>query len=134
MTSSAADPPDVLEVELAPDDNEYERKSDAWEAEMMDLDHAVRSEMPEAIKNAGGPTTKGDPVTIGMLVVHLLSTGAVGTLVGCMKTWISAHPGRRRLVICVRKQGGATTLSVDADNIDDEVIKTALAEWLKNGG
>jgi hypothetical protein len=132
MASFAADQSGVVEVALAPGENVYSHETDAWDAELVDLFREVQRGMPAtAIRKVDG--TKGDPIAIGQVIVDIVTSGAAIALIGCIKAWIDARPGKRQLKLRWRKGDGDTTLTVDANNIDDDVMKAALTEALKHG-
>ena len=108
-----------------------ERGSTAWNDELNDLYRAISRDLDRAIERPEG--YKG-PVTIGMIVLTLVSSGTVTALIDCIKAWIEGHPGRRKLELIYESGAHRKSLVIDATNIDDATLRAALTGPFKSGG
>jgi Effector Associated Constant Component 1 len=68
------------------------------------------------------PGEKGEPVTLGVLTLAFVTTGAIKTLIGCLKAYISREPS---LAIKVKRPDG-TQVEVNARNVDAPEIGAVL--------
>jgi hypothetical protein len=117
----------VVTLTLTPGEY-YLKTSDAWAGELVALDRVVRREIPDSLVAAEG--SKGDLLT-GALIVQILSSTGVGALLGCVKSWIQAHPGRRTLEMSWTDNGHENHLVINANNVDDETLQAAVVAALK---
>jgi hypothetical protein len=68
------------------------------------------------------PGERGEPITPGVLVLGLVTSGAVTALIGCFKAYLS----RERALIIKLKCPGGTQLEVTARNVDTAALHEAL--------
>ena len=74
------------------------------------------------IKAAAVPGEKGEPVTLGVLALALVTSGAVKALIGCLKAYVSREPA---LTIKLKSPDG-TQVEVSARNVDAPDLRAAL--------
>jgi membrane-associated two-gene conflict system component 1 (EACC1) len=72
---------------------------------------------------------KGEPVTLGVLAVALISSGAVKALVECMKAYLSREPS---LVIKLRNSNGIQA-EINARNVASTDVLRALEATISPG-
>jgi hypothetical protein len=72
------------------------------------------------------PGEKGDPITLGTIALALVTSGAVGALIGCLKATIS----RDRHVKLKIRLGNGRTVDIDAKNIDQKEVRQLLEDSL----
>jgi hypothetical protein len=65
---------------------------------------------------------RGEPITLGMLILALVTTGAVNALIGCLKAYISREPA---LNIKLKRSDGIQ-IEVNARNVDAPDVYAAL--------
>jgi hypothetical protein len=75
-----------------------------------------------AIEAAAAPGEKGEPVTLGVLALALVTGGAVNALIGCLKAYVSREPA---LIIKLKGPGGMQ-IEVNARNVDAPDVRAAL--------
>jgi hypothetical protein len=81
-----------------------------------ELDAKAKISEPSAIR----PDTKGDPITVGTIVLSLIGSGGVAvTLINLLKSYIDRG---HHLKISVKGKNGET-VDVDADNLGPEQIE-----------
>ena len=68
------------------------------------------------------PGEKGEPITLGVLILTLVTSGAIKALIGCLKTYISQEPS---LVINLKRPDG-TQVTVNARNVNAPELGAAL--------
>ena len=73
------------------------------------------------------PGQKGDPITIGTIILSLITSGSVVALINCLKTILSRE---KRLNISIATQNG-DVISIDAKNINNESTKKLLNDILE---
>lgn len=89
-----------------------------------DLQHdlsreGIRARFVEAV---AVPGEKGEPVTLGVLALALVTSGAIKSLVGCLKAYVSREP---TLVITLKRPDGSQ-VEVNARNVEVPDVRTAL--------
>jgi Effector Associated Constant Component 1 len=75
-----------------------------------------------AVEAAAVPGEKGEPVTIGVLALALVASGAVKALIGCLKAYVSREPA---LTIKLKRPDGMQ-VEVNALNVDASDVRAAL--------
>jgi hypothetical protein len=70
------------------------------------------------------PGERGEPVTLGLLALALLTSGTVKALIGCLKAYVSREPS---LIIRLRRADGAE-MEVNARNVNEPGLRAALAK------
>jgi hypothetical protein len=68
------------------------------------------------------PGERGEPITLGVLTLALVTSGAVKALIGCLKAYLSREPS---LIIKLRHPNG-TQIEVNTRNIDAAEIRAVL--------
>jgi len=68
------------------------------------------------------PGEKGEPITLGVLALALLTSGAVKAMIECFKAYLSREPA---LTIKVARADG-TKVEVTARNVDTPAVREAL--------
>ncbi|WP_328475063.1 hypothetical protein OHA21_17285 [Actinoplanes sp. NBC_00393] len=102
----------VLEADDEIDAETHERLAHRLRAEIADLDVEAVTAAPAA---AAPANAKGDPVTIGALVVALSASGGVFTaLIETARDWLGRQHGRHRI-----------SVTVDGDTIELERASSA---------
>jgi hypothetical protein len=76
----------------------------------------------QPLETVPAPGEKGDPVTLGVLALALISSGAVKALIGCLKAYLSREPS---LIIKLKHPNG-TQVEVNARNIGTTDVHAAL--------
>lgn len=71
--------------------------------------------------------TKGDPVTIGLITIALIKSGAVVALLNCIKAIVVRE---RKLKIKIKTKSGET-IDVDSKNVDSDALRQQLRELLE---
>jgi hypothetical protein len=69
------------------------------------------------------PGERGDPVTLGVLALTLVTSGTVTALIGCLKAYVSREPA---LTIKLKRPDGMQ-VEVSAHNVDAPDVRAALA-------
>jgi hypothetical protein len=65
---------------------------------------------------------KGEPITLGVLVLALITSGAVKALIQCFKAYLS----RERALIIKFARGDGAQVEVTARNVDTPAVREAL--------
>lgn len=73
----------------------------------------------EALHNQGD---RGDPITIGIILVAIINNGAVGSMIECIKSYITQE---KQLKITVTTPDGLK-VEVDSSNVDSEAVHRAI--------
>ena len=68
------------------------------------------------------PGERGEPITLGVLALALISHGAVTALIQCLKAYLSREPA---LIIKLTRPDG-THIEVNARNVDAPAVREAL--------
>ena len=68
------------------------------------------------------PGERGEPITVGVLVLALISHGAVTALINCLKTYLAREPA---LTVKLKRPDG-TQVEVTARNVDAPTVREAL--------
>jgi Effector Associated Constant Component 1 len=85
-----------------------------------DLSRAgIKARVVEAV---AVPGEKGEPVTLGVLALALVTSGAVNALIGCLKAYVSREPA---LIIKLKRPDGLQ-VEVNARNVDAPDVRAAL--------
>jgi hypothetical protein len=74
------------------------------------------------VEAAAVPGERGDPVTLGVLALALVTSGAVTALIGCLKAYVSREPA---LIIKLKRPDGMQ-VEVSARNVDAPNVRAAL--------
>jgi hypothetical protein len=74
------------------------------------------------IETPSVPGERGEPITLGVLTLALISHGAVTALIQCFKAYLSRE---RALTIRLTRPDG-TQVKVDACNVDTSTVREAL--------
>lgn len=75
----------------------------------LDRQESLQARMPEGESRPGA---KGDPVTLGAIVLTLIGSGGVVTaLINVLKAYIDRHPSLK--IEIKRPDGGTTTVSAE---------------------
>jgi len=97
--------------------------TDRAKAAALDLDdelrRAFRDELPKIPHPSGA---KGDPITVGAIVIALISSGAITKALDCVKAWMERDPLDRQLRVKGNVGDRQVDLVVDATNIGDQNI------------
>jgi hypothetical protein len=75
-----------------------------------------------AVETAAAPGERGEPVTLGVLALALVTGGAVKALIDCLKTYVSLEPA---LTIKVKRKDGMQ-VEVNTRNVDMPDVRAAL--------
>jgi hypothetical protein len=68
------------------------------------------------------PGEKGEPITLGVLALALVTSGTVTALIECFKAYVS-----RERALTIRLMGaGGTQVEVTARNVDTSAVREAL--------
>ena len=108
----------------------FETDSDPAREAVMDLADDLKRELGDELPKLETPDSgnKGDPVTVGVILISLITSGAVVKALDCIKTWISKDPAVRELRIKGNAGGKEVDLTITAKNVgDDEVAKIISA-------
>jgi Effector Associated Constant Component 1 len=82
-----------------------------------------RASIPARVaERAPAPAERGDPVTLGTLALALITSGSVGLLIGCLKTYLARES---KLIFKINRPDGYK-FEINAKNIDDPKIRQAL--------
>jgi hypothetical protein len=101
---------DVPDARLAQLTRELER----------DLSRAgIRAQAPQAPM---APGDRGDPITLGALALALITSGAVASMIDCLKAYLTRE---RALTIKLTRSDGAH-VEVTSRNIDAPALREAL--------
>jgi hypothetical protein len=121
------EPSDALAVEVI--SKKFATSTDRAQAASMelfnDLQREFGRELPEPEKTGG---SKGDPITVGAIVLALITSGAVVKALECVKAWIERDPRDRVLRVHGSAGGKDIDFTVTAENVGDE----HLAEIIRN--
>ena len=103
MTNSAAQLLVSIDAGSGADDQEVEKLGRQLREELLELD----VDAVDHVRSGSAPVgTKGDPVTLGALIVTLAASGGVlTTLIGAVQSWITRH------------ERGAVTLEIAGDKL-----------------
>jgi hypothetical protein len=74
---------------------------------------------PEASAQKGA---KGDPITLGLITMTLIKSGAVVAMINCVKAMIMRQ---KKLKIKVKTKDGKT-IEIDASNMDSDAVTKQL--------
>jgi hypothetical protein len=86
-----------------------------------DLSRAgIHAQPVEASRDAG---ERGEPITLGVLTLALITSGAVKALIECIKAYLSRE---RTLAIRLTRSDGAPVVEVTARNVDTAAVREAL--------
>jgi len=80
---------------------------------------SIKPKMPEGISVPG---KKGEPITIGLLVLTFITSGAAVALLEVIKAYLIRE---KSLKITIKKTDG-TGITLNAQNINDEQIRDTL--------
>jgi len=75
-----------------------------------------------AVEAAAVPEEKGEPVTLGVIALALVTSGAIKALIGCLKAYVSREPA---LTIKIKRKDGIE-VEVNARNVDAPDVLAAL--------
>jgi hypothetical protein len=67
------------------------------------------------------PGEKGEPITLGVLALALVTSGTVKALIECIKAYLS-----RERTLTIRITGAGTPVEVTARNVDTPAVHEAL--------
>lgn len=70
------------------------------------------------------PGAKGDPITIGTLILTFISSGAAVALINVLKAYVSRDPSMK---IDLKRPDGST-LTLSTQNMADEQVQKTLAQ------
>jgi hypothetical protein len=76
------------------------------------------------LNNIPAPGAKGDVVTIGTIIVTLITSGALTALIGCLK---AVFAGDDKINIDITKPDG-TVIKINASNIKDKRTQDILGK------
>ena len=68
------------------------------------------------------PGQRGEPITLGVLVLAVVTSGTVKALIDCFKAYLSRE--RTLTIKCARADG--TQVEVTAQNVDTPAVREAL--------
>ena len=93
---------------------------------MTELEREFGDELPKPDKTT---KSKGDPITItvGTIILALVTSGAVVKALDVVKTWIQKDPEDRKLRVQGTAGGKEIDLTVTAKNIDDEKVAEIIS-------
>jgi len=74
------------------------------------------------VETSPGPGERGDPFTLGVLVLALVTSGTVKAIIECFKAYLSRE---RALTIKLTRADG-TQVEVTARNVDTPAMRKAL--------
>src|SRR6478735_9634929 len=76
----------------------FDADTDRGKAAVHELAEMLRAEfrdqLPQTPKISG---LKGDPITVGVILMALITSGAAVKALECVKTWLERAPGDREL-------------------------------------
>jgi hypothetical protein len=75
-----------------------------------------------AVEASTLPGERGEPITLGVLTLALVTSGAVKALIGCLKAYVSREPA---LIIKIKRKDGMQ-VEVNARNVDAPDVRAAL--------
>lgn len=115
--------PDGAALAVEVRSKKFDPDTDRAKAAAMELADLLRlefgDELPEADKAAGA---KGDPVTVGAILLALITSGAVVKALECVKSWLERDPDERELRVSGTVGNRRIDLAVTARNVGDEHV------------
>lgn len=83
------------------------------------LQAEFRNQMPTLPKASG---SKGDPVTVGAILMALITSGAAVKAFACVKTWLERGPSDRELRLTGTIGNQPIDLVITAKNVSDQYV------------
>ena len=115
-----------LAVEVA--STRFDPRTDRAKAAAMDLVNELEREFGDALpKPEKSAKSKGDPVTVGAIILALITSGAVVKMLDVVKAWIQKDPEDRELRVKGTAGGKEIDLTVTAKNVDDEKVAEIIS-------
>lgn len=122
MNSYPADVPVTIDVASTRFDADTDRgKEAAWELAAL-----LRREFGTLPKTAADGDTKGDPITVGVILLALITSGAAGKAIDCVKTWLERAPLEREIRVKGSLGEKPIDLVVTAQNVGDQQVADIL--------
>lgn len=115
----------VVEVKSQRFGPETDRGKAAAAELLADLKREFGDDLPEPPPRAG---FKGDPITVGAIVIALISSGAVGKAIDVVKGWIEKDPEDRTLELHGNVNGKQVDLVVSGRNLSDETLAQTIQQ------
>jgi len=119
MTDRLERMPVVVEVRSKRFDAETDRGKAAVQelAELLRAD--FRDQLPQLEKASG---SKGDPITVGAILLALITSGAAAKALECVKTWLERAPQDREFRLTGKIGDKPIDLVVTARNVSDQHV------------
>lgn len=89
--------------------------------ELVELDGCTAEVLPEG---KAPPGAKGEPVTLGTIVISLASAGVLTALVECLRSWLS-RDDRHRVQLLAEIEGN--TIFIDSTQFSGEEVERLVA-------
>jgi Effector Associated Constant Component 1 len=102
--------------------------ADIPDARLAQLTHDLERDLSRAgigarpLEALSVPGQRGEPITLGVLVLALVTSGAVKAMIECVKAYLSRE---RALTIKFAREDG-TQVEVTAQNVDAPAVREAL--------
>ena len=101
----------------------FDADTDRGKAAVHELAEMLRAEfrdqLPQAPKTSG---SKGDPITVGAILVALITSGAAVKALECVKAWLERAPNDRELHLTGKVGDQPIDLVVTAKNVSDQHV------------
>ncbi len=114
-----------LTLDVAPSTWEWgSRDDDRWRTDLAELQQLLQRDLPGSLRHPPDATTKDLKGTAewGQLIVDLGTAGAFAAAAASFQSWLSARPGRRKLVIKYSAKSNEGELVLDGDGITSEAL------------
>jgi hypothetical protein len=103
--------------------------------EEFELQQALKQELPDHVRMRSAEGEKG---VITDIIVPLGTSGALTAVVELFKAWLSKRPTNRRITVDFeveqnKKGRRSGSLTVDATNVDNEILDTVARAALEAG-
>jgi hypothetical protein len=118
-----------LRIMLCETDDSHERRRARTLRLRGELEDALGSDGRVELKRGDGPMvkgTKGDPITVGTIVVALISSGALTELIHR----VFGHVKRERDEVDISTQNG-TKITIRADDLESEHKRVAIEDTIR---
>lgn len=90
-------------------------------SELAELDGCTAEALPEG---EAPPGAKGEPVTLGTIVISLASAGVLTALVKCIRSWLTRDDSRR-VQLLAEIEGN--TIFIDSTQFSGEEVERLVA-------
>ena len=107
-------------------DSDTDRGRAAAEELRKDLERGLRLDLSDLEEPQGD--FKGDPVTMGAVLLAIISSGALKEALGIVKTWIEREPEDREVRMQGEVNGNNVDVVITGKNVDDETFQKTILE------